>query len=67
MKNILPFILGIISFVCLISSSIILWHIMVQPACKMTVVGIMLFLVGCVFMHYFSKVTGIKIPYKIGF
>lgn len=61
MKNILSFIFGIISFICLTSSSIILWHIMIQSACKMTVVSVMLFLVGCVFMHHFSKTSGIKI------
>lgn len=60
MKKIIPFILGIISLICLISSSVILWYIMIKSVCKMTVVGIMLFLVGCVFMRHFSKITGIK-------
>lgn len=59
-KNIWTFILGIISFICLILSSVILWYIMIQSTCKMTVVGIILFGVGCIFMHYFSKVTNIK-------
>lgn len=62
MKSKFAFLLGIISFICLISSSIILWYIMIQSACKMTVIGIMLFLVGCVFMHHFSKIIGIKVP-----
>lgn len=57
MKNIFIFIIGILSVTCMLTSSAILWYLMVQTSCKMTVIGIMLFLVGSVLMKHYVKNT----------
>ena len=56
-KNIFTFIIGILSVTCLLTSSAILWYLIIQASCKMTVIGIMLFLVGCVLMKHYIKNT----------
>ena len=48
-------IIGIIAVACILTSSIILWYLMIQTSCKMTVIGIMLFLIGNVFMKHYLK------------
>lgn len=57
MKTIFTFIIGIISIACMLTSSAILWYLMVQTSCKMTVIGVMLFLVGSVLMKHYIKNT----------
>lgn len=54
-KNIFTFIIGILSVTCLLTSSAILWYLIVQTSCKMTVIGIVLFLVGSVLMKHYIK------------
>ena len=56
-KNIFTFIIGILSVTCMLTSSAILWYLMVQTSYKMTVIGIMLFLVGSVLMKHYIKNT----------
>lgn len=57
MKNIFIFIIGVLSVTCMLTSSAILWYLMVQTSCKMTVIGIILFLVGSVLMKHYVKNT----------
>lgn len=56
-KNIFTFIIGILSVTCILTSSAILWYLMVQTSCKMTIIGIMSFLVGSVLMKHYIKNT----------
>ena len=56
-KNIFIFIIGILSVTCMLTSSAILWYLTIQTSCKMTVIGIMLFLVGSVLMKHYIKST----------
>ena len=60
MKNKFIIVLYVISMMCLLSSSAILWYVMILSACKLTVMGILLFIVGCTCMYHFSKLTGVK-------
>lgn len=56
MKNIFIFIIGIISVICMLTSSVILLYLMIQTLCTMTIIKIMLFLVGSLLIKHYIKI-----------
>lgn len=56
MKNIFIFIIGIISVICMLTSSVILLYLMIQTLCTMTIIEIMLFLVGSLLIKHYIKI-----------
>ena len=56
-KTIFTIILGILATAFLLTCSVILWYIMIQSTCKLTVLGIVMFLIGGIFMKYYLKNT----------